>query len=254
MRVREYEQQWRFHNRAEAGKMLARYLGVYANRPEVLVLGLPRGGIPVAFEVARALHAPLDLLIVRKLGVPGERELAIGALASGGVRVLNQTLIRALQVPAEVIAQVTAEEQQELARQERLYRGSWPPPTVRGRTIILVDDGIATGSTLRAAILALREQQPARLVVAIPVAPASAGDELRPLVDELVCVLTPETFVSVGQWYADFSQTRDDEVRALLECARSEQWRNEGEAAEPSVEQGDCEGSVRRRRHFVRSA
>jgi putative phosphoribosyl transferase len=167
-------QQVRFRNRIAAGKKLAERLGGYASQPGVLVLGLPRGGVPVAFEVARALQAPLDLLIVRKLGMPGAPELAMGAISSGGVRVLNEEVVRTFRVPVQVVEQVIAEEQRELAPREPLYRGDRPPPDVRGRTIILVDDGIATGSTMRAAILVIRQQQPARLVVAVPIATVAA--------------------------------------------------------------------------------
>jgi len=209
----------RFRDRREAGQVLADRLTAYAGRPDVLVLALPRGGVPVAYEVARALGAPLDVFLVRKLGVPGQEELAMGAVATGGVRVLNEQVVGALGIPPSVIEAVAAWQQQELARRERLYRGDRPPPDVRGRTVILVDDGLATGSTMRAALAALRRQQPARLVVAVPTAAPETCDELRAEADDVVCATTPEPFDSVGLWYEDFSQTTDEEVRELLERA-----------------------------------
>jgi len=209
----------RFRDRREAGQVLADRLTAYAGRPDVLVLALPRGGVPVAYEVARALGAPLDVFLVRKLGVPGQEELAMGAVATGGVRVLNEQVVGALGIPPSVIEAVAAWQQQELVRRERLYRGDRPPPDVRGRTVILVDDGLATGSTMRAALAALRRQQPARLVVAVPTAAPETCDELRAEADDVVCATTPEPFDSVGLWYEDFSQTTDGEVRELLERA-----------------------------------
>ena len=209
----------RFRDRREAGQVLADTLTAYAGRPDVLVLALPRGGVPVAYEVARALGAPLDVFLVRKLGVPGHEELAMGAVATGGVRVLNDQVVGALGIPPSVIEAVAAWQQQELARRERLYRGDRLPPDVRGRTVILVDDGLATGSTMRAALAALRRQQPARLVVAVPTAAPETCDELRAEADDVVCATTPEPFHSVGLWYEDFSQTTDEEVRELLERA-----------------------------------
>jgi predicted phosphoribosyltransferase len=208
--------QTRFRDRTEAGRLLAQRLAAYANRPDVLVLALPRGGVPVAAEVARALRAPLDVFLVRKLGLPGQEELAMGAVATGGVRVINESLIRAIGIPNAVIEAVAAREQQELARRERLYRGDLPPPDLRGRTIILVDDGLATGATMLAAIRALKQQQPARIVVAVPTAAPETCEALKAEVDDVVCAVTPEPFYSVGLWYEDFSQTTDDEVRALL--------------------------------------
>jgi putative phosphoribosyl transferase len=208
-----------FRDRTEAGQELARQLTHYAHRPEVLVLGLPRGGIPVAYAVARALHAPLDALLVRKLGTPGQEELAMGAIASGGSRVLNESLIQELDIPEQVIEEITSREQRELARREQLYRGHRPELQVQGRTVILVDDGLATGATMRAAIAALRQQHPARIVVAVPVAPPSVCQALRAVADEVVCLLTPEFFLGVGRWYDDFSPTTDEEVRGLLERA-----------------------------------
>jgi predicted phosphoribosyltransferase len=211
----------RFRDRSEAGRQLATKLRAYAHRPDVLVLALPRGGVPVAYEVAKALDAPLDVFLVRKLGVPGQEELALGAIATGGVRVLNNDIVQALDISEEVIDTITAREQQELHRRERLYRGERAPAEVRGRTVILIDDGLATGSTMRAAAAALRQQEPARLVVAVPVAAASTCDEFRTEVDEVVCFFTPTPFYAVGIWYEDFAQTTDEEVRELLHRALS---------------------------------
>jgi putative phosphoribosyl transferase len=206
----------RFRDRREAGRLLAAQLSAYASRPDVLVLALPRGGVPVAAEVARALGAPLDVFVVRKLGVPGHEEFALGAIATGGVRVLNDDVVRALRIPDRVIDAVAAKEQEELARRERLYRGDRPPLDVRGRTVILVDDGLATGATMHAAIKALRQQQPACIVVAVPTASPETCDELKREVDEVICATTPDPFYAVGLWYEDFSQTTDEEVRELL--------------------------------------
>jgi predicted phosphoribosyltransferase len=209
----------RFRDRREAGRRLSAALGVYSGRGDVLVLALPRGGVPVGYEVARALGAPLDVMQVRKLGVPGHEELAMGAIASGGVRILSRDVVETLSIPERVIATVAAAEEQELDRRERLYRGGRPFPDVRGRIVILVDDGLATGSTMRAAAAALRAQEPGRLVVAVPVAPKETCDALRDLVDEVICVVTPELFLAVGEWYEDFSQTSDADVRELLSQA-----------------------------------
>src|SRR6266478_1931382 len=205
-----------FRDRSDAGRLLAAKLTAYANRPDVLVLGLPRGGVPVAYEVAQALGAPLDVFVVRKLGVPGYEELAMGAVATGGVRVLNDQLVRRLGIPGALIETVASQERQELARRERLYREGRPPPDVRGRTVILVDDGLATGATMHAAIEALRQLQPARIVVAVPTASPEACEEMRAKVDDVICAITPEPFEAVGRWYQDFSQTTDEEVRGLL--------------------------------------
>jgi len=201
--------------------MLAEMLREYANRDDVVVLALPRGGVPVGFEVAKALNAPLDVFVVRKLGLPGQEELAMGAIASGGIRVLNRDLIRALGIPEEVVDRITQEEQRELERRERAYREGRPPLDVRGRTVILVDDGLATGSSMRVAALALRQKQPAQIVVAVPVAARDTCAEFESVVDKIVCAVTPEPFWGVGQWYADFSQTSDEEVRDLLRRAAS---------------------------------
>ena len=210
----------RFRDRQDAGRRLAEKLTAYAGRPDVIVLALPRGGVPVAYEVARALGAPLDVYLVRKLGVPGQEELAMGAIATGGVVVLNEPVVRGLGIPRDVIDAVTAWQQGEMERRERLYRGEAQPPDVRGRTVILVDDGLATGATMRAAVAALRKQQPARIVVAVPTAPPETCEELRTEADDVVCATTPQPFQSVGLWYEDFSQTTDDEVRELLARAR----------------------------------
>jgi predicted phosphoribosyltransferase len=212
----------RFRNRTEAGRLLALKLTAYANRPEVVVLALPRGGVPVAYEVARALNAPLDVFIVRKLGVPGYEELAMGAVASGGVRVINEPLVAALRIPDYVIEAVAAWEQQELARRERVYRDDRPPLDVQGKTVILIDDGLATGATMQAAVKALRQQQPGRMVVAVPTASPETCDAIRAEVDEIICAITPEPFYAVGFWYEDFSQTTDEEVRELLARSAAE--------------------------------
>ena len=213
----------RFKNRSEAGRFLAEQLSAYANRPDTLVLALPRGGVPVAYEVAKALGAPLDVFQVRKLGLPGHEELAMGAIATGGVRVRNPEVVEYLRIPDEVIDEVTARERQELERRERLYREDRPALSPRGRVVILVDDGLATGSTMLAAVLALRQQQPASIVVAVPVAAKQTCEELRTVADEVVCAVTPDPFYAVGLWYEDFSQTTDEEVRELL--ARAENKR-----------------------------
>jgi putative phosphoribosyl transferase len=209
----------RFRDRIDAGRRLAAHLSAYANRPDVLVLALPRGGVPVAAEVARALAAPLDVFLVRKLGMPGHEEFAIGAIASGGVRIVNEDTLREYGVSREQVSAVIQSEEQELERRERRYRGERSFPDVTGRTVILIDDGLATGSTMRAAVIALRQERPARIVVAVPTAPAETCEELSTIVDDMVCVMTPEPFYAVGLWYEDFSQTTDEEVRELLEQA-----------------------------------
>ena len=207
----------RFQDRRDAGRLLAADLADYATRPDVRVLALPRGGVPVAFEVARELDAPLDVFVVRKLGVPWHEEYAMGAIASGGVVLLNEEVVRAAGVSDADVARVLQAEREELERRERRYRGSRPPPDVAGNTVILVDDGLATGSTMLVAVAALRQEHPARIVVAVPVAAPETCDALRKVADEVVCSTTPEPFLAVGLWYADFSQTSDEEVHELLE-------------------------------------
>ncbi len=209
-----------FRDRADAGQLLSHKLKAYTNRLDVLILALPRGGVPVAREIARSLHAPLDVFLVRKLGAPGQEELAMGAIASGGVRVLNDEVVQALRIPPHVIELVTARELRELSRRERLYRDARPAPDAAGKTVILVDDGLATGSTMRAAIAALRQAKPKRIVVAVPVAAARTCEELAEEVDELVCYHMPDPFYSVGFWYEDFSQTGDEEIREMLELEK----------------------------------
>src|SRR4051812_21595882 len=213
------EETIRFRNRAEAGQYLAEKLMAYAHRPDVVVLALPRGGVPVAFEVAEVLDAPLDVFLVRKLGVPGHEELAMGAIASGGIRVLNEDLVGELRISEREVEAVGVPERDELWRRERVYRGPRAAAGVRGKTVILVDDGLATGSTMRAAAEAIRLQQPARIVAAVPVAAPSVCARMRDVVDEVVCVVTPEPFYAVGAWYQDFRPTSDQEVRDLLERA-----------------------------------
>src|SRR5271169_5461537 len=193
-----------FQNRAEAGQQLASRLGKYANRDDVFVLGVPRGGVPIAFEVATALNLPLDIFVLRKLGVPGHEELAFGAIGSGGVRVLDREIVKAVALSDTVIEMVTQAERSELARREQIYRGGRPPLDVRGKTVILVDDGIATGSSLRAGVRALREMRPAAIVIAAPVAPQATVNRLKHDVDDVVCVAIPERFYGVGQFYDDF--------------------------------------------------
>ena len=212
-----------FADRRHAGKKLAEKLTKYANRSDVLVLALPRGGVPVAYEIALKLNAPLDVFVVRKLGVPDDEELAMGAIASGGVRVLNQEVIDQLQLPKSVIDEVATREQKELQRRESLYRGDQPRPNVQARTVILTDDGLATGTTMRAAATALRHLRPLRIVVAVPVGAAETCEEFRSEVDEVVCAATPKPFMAVGAWYSEFSQTSDDEVREFLKRAMSYQ-------------------------------
>jgi len=205
-----------FPNRAEAGRLLAEKLEKYAGRNDVIVLGLPRGGVPVAYEVAKSLRAPLDVFIVRKLGVPGFEELAAGAIASGGVRVLNEDVLRAFPNADEIVESVTAKETAELERREKSYRDDRPAPELRNRVVILVDDGLATGATMRAAVKALRQRGVAKIVVAVPVGPPDTCREFEDEADETICASAPEFFQAVGQYYEDFSQTSDEEVRELL--------------------------------------
>jgi len=214
-----------FQDRRHAGRVLAAALSRYRGRDDLVVLALPRGGAPVAYEVAKQLSAPLDVFVVRKLGVPGYEELAMGAIASGGVLVLNQDVVNQLGLSQGVIDAVASKEREELARRERLYRGDRPPVEVRGRTVILVDDGLATGSTMRAAVAGLKARGPSGIVIGVPIAVPSTCEELASEVDDIVCAVTPEPFYAVGLWYSDFSQTTDEEVRELLEAA----WREEAE-------------------------
>ena len=210
----------RFHDRAEAGRLLADRLRHYAGRDDVIVLALPRGGVPVGYEVAKALGAPLDVFVVRKLGVPGYEELAMGAIASGGLIVLNREALQALPITEADIQRAAAAELRELERREEAYRGGYDPPDVEGKTVILVDDGLATGSTMRAAVAALRQEGPASVVVAVPISSPEACDAFHDVADDIVCARTPEPFVAVGLWYDDFTQTEDDEVHDLLARAR----------------------------------
>ncbi|MEH2283230.1 MAG: phosphoribosyltransferase [Nostoc sp.] len=205
-----------FKDRRFAGQVLAKELAAYANDPDVLVLGLPRGGVPVAFEVAKALNAPLDVLVVRKLGVPDQEELAMGAIASGGVRIVNKNIISLVKISDEVISRVAVQEERELERREQLYRPNRPLRDLQGRTVILVDDGLATGATMWAAVVTVQKQQPAQIVIAVPVAAPETCQELETEVDEIVCISTPSPFHSVGLWYESFPQTTDEEVRNLL--------------------------------------
>ena len=211
---------FRFRDRVQAGQYLAERLPQYANAPDAVVLGLPRGGVVVASEVARKLGLPLDIFLVRKLGVPGYEELAMGAIASGGVRVMNEDVLRQISVSESAIEAVTRREERELVRREEAYRGNRPRLDVKDLTVILVDDGLATGATMRAAVTALRRQGPKRIVVAVPTAAPDTCDEFRAEVDEILCAMTPTPFYAVGAWYEDFSQTTDEEVQQLLKEAR----------------------------------
>jgi len=210
-----------FLDRREAGRLLARKLTAYRGRPDVIILALPRGGVPVAWEVARALHTPLEVFVVRKLGMPAHEEFAIGAVASGGLVVRRPLMIEAYGIPENVVERIEERERAELARRERLYRPAGERLDVRGKTAILVDDGLATGSSMHAAVLALRKARPARIVVAVPVASPQASEAMRLAADEVVCLATPEPFRAVGEWYGDFRQTSDAEVLELLALARS---------------------------------
>jgi putative phosphoribosyl transferase len=205
-----------YKDRTEAAGQLVELLQPYASDRNVLILALPRGGVPVAYEIARRLHVELDVMLVRKLGVPGHPELAMGAIAPGGTRVLNEELIRGLAISEEAIERVAAAELQELRRRERTYRGERPAPRIQGRRVILVDDGLATGATMRAAVAVVRHQQPSEVVVAVPVAPADTVAALRQAADAVICPATPEPFLGVGRWYEDFAQVADEDVRALL--------------------------------------
>ncbi len=208
-----------FRDRIEAGRMLAKQLKRYAGRKDVIVLALPRGGVPVAFEVAKALNAPMDVFVVRKLGLPGDEELAMGAVASGGVRVLNEQVVKWHHVPQTAIDSVAKREQRELERRERVYRGERPMPELSNRTIILVDDGLATGTTMKAAVTALRSYKPARIVIAVPTAPQETCKEFEEQVEVIVCATTPQPFWAIAAWYEDFRQMTDEEVRSILDEA-----------------------------------
>jgi putative phosphoribosyl transferase len=230
----------RFRDRAEAGRLLGERLEALAGRGDVVVLALPRGGVPVAREVARALGAPLDVFLVRKLGLPGQPELAMGAIASGGTRVLNEELVRELRLDDALIERVAAREEAELLRREQAYRGERPPPDLRGRTVVLVDDGLATGATMRAAVSAVRSREPQRVVVAVPTAPPHALHELRSEVDELVWLIAPDPFYAVGLWYEDFREISDDEVQRLLQLPSEEQVDADGAQGNLVVPEGAC--------------
>lgn len=212
----------RFRDRAEAGRILAERLVEYAGRDDVVVLALPRGGVPVGFEVARELGLPLDVFLVRKLGVPGREELAFGAIASGGATVLNEEVMASLGIGGETVDAVARREQKELERREEAYRGTRAPPDVAGKVVLLVDDGLATGASMRAAVKALRQLGPERIVVAVPTAARQTCEGFRPEVDDIVCAMTPEPFLAVGMWYEDFSETTDEDVRAILSRAHRE--------------------------------
>ncbi|WP_131795321.1 phosphoribosyltransferase [Fluoribacter gormanii] len=205
-----------YDDRYQAGRVLTDLLKDYEKRTDVIVLALPRGGVPVAYEIASKLSLPLDIFIVRKLGVPGHEELAMGAIASGGITVFNEEIVNSLHISKEAINKIHKSEQEELSRRELAYRGKKPFPMLPGKTVILVDDGIATGYTMRAAIAALKQQNPAKIIVTVPVAARSTCDEIAPLVDEIICPMRPVNFYAVGMWYNDFSQTTDDEVMQLL--------------------------------------
>jgi putative phosphoribosyl transferase len=211
-----------FSDRTDAGQALAQALGRFAGRSDVVVLGLPRGGVVVAFEVAHALHAPLDVFLVRKLGVPHHEELAMGAIASGGVRVLNEEIVRESGVTQAEIEEAASREAKELLRRQEAYSGPQSPPQFAGKTVLLIDDGLATGATMRAAVTALRQMQPSSIVVAAPVAASDTCEQFEGIADEVVCLATPEPFLGVGRWYENFSQTSDEEVRALLQRSKHE--------------------------------
>jgi putative phosphoribosyl transferase len=227
-----------FENRYTAGKRLAEALLDYRNEPGLLVLGLPRGGVPVAYEIAHSLNAELDVLVVRKLGVPYQPELAMGAIASAGARFFNEDVIRASGLKQEQIESVIEEQQAELVRREKAYRGDKPPLAIEGRTAIVVDDGIATGASIQVAVMALRSLNPAKIAVAVPVAPIEGARRLTAVADEFICLLTPTPFYAVGQWYRDFRQTTDDEVRELLEKAQTEWSSGMHPLNKPAIQSG----------------
>jgi putative phosphoribosyl transferase len=213
-----------FEDRAYAGRLLGQALAKYANRPDVIVLALPRGGVPVGFEAAQAINASLDIMLVRKLGTPGHEELAMGAIASGGITVFNAELVSRLHIGPELMEAAIKREQQELERREQAYRGNHSPPVVENRHVILVDDGLATGASMRAAVAALRQRNPASIIVAIPVAPPDTVEVLKEEADEVICLAMPEPFLAVGRWYRDFSQTSDEDVKSLLESVWSTEF------------------------------
>ena len=212
-----------FKDRRDAGRKLAQKLSAYANRSDVIALALPRGGVPVAYEVALALNAPLDIFTVRKLGLPGHEELAMGAIASGGARVINQDVVRTFSIPQGVVEAVAKQELKELERRERAFRGDREMREIHDRTAILIDDGLATGASMQAALMGLRARDPARIVVAVPTAPLETCEAFQQLVDEMICATTPEPFYGVGQWYEDFSQVTDEQVQTLLEQASQQE-------------------------------
>lgn len=230
-----------FRNRLDAGELLANRLAAYAGRPEVIVLALPRGGVPVGYAVAKAMRAPLDVMVVRKLGVPGHAEFAMGAIASGGEYVLNRELVQSLGVPGQLVEATARQELAELERRERLYRAGRPPLQLRGCTVILVDDGLATGASMRVAVKAVRKTQPARVIVAVPVGSPDTCSEMGKEADEVICDFTPEPFNAVGLWYEDFSQTSDEEVQRLLEEARH--WQAGRTSCSAEAAAGDNEGT-----------
>jgi putative phosphoribosyl transferase len=223
-----------FLDRTDAGRRLAKQLGSYADQSDVIVLGIPRGGVPVAYEVATELKAPLDVFVVRKLGVPWQEELAFGAIASGGVRFLDRPIVESVGVSDKEIEQITERERKELDRRERLYRSGEAPLELKGKTVILVDDGIATGASTQAAITALRQLKPRRIVLAAPVAPASTCKRLRPEVDDLVCLHAPQSFYAIGEFYEDFSQVPDEEVTRLLQLNAEQRGREVPRAGQTS--------------------
>jgi predicted phosphoribosyltransferase len=231
-----------FANRMDAGRKLATKLLDYVNCPNVLVLALPRGGVPIAYEVAQALHAPLDIFLVRKLGVPWNEELAIGAIATGGVRVLNPEAMSCSDLSESIIDAVAKRERKELERREHVYRGDRPALDVEGHTVILVDDGLATGATMRAAAIALRRMRPLKIVIAVPVAPPETCEAFRSEVEEVICAITPEPFIAVGAWYSDFSQTSDEEVQQLLEQA----WQNQRGNSPTAEPIGEYDGQTQK--------
>jgi predicted phosphoribosyltransferase len=228
-----------FRNRLDAGELLANRLAAYAGRPDVIVLALPRGGVPVGYAVAKAMRAPLDVMVVRKLGVPGHAEFAMGAIASGGEYVLNRELVQSLGVPGQLVEATARQELAELERREQLYRAGRPPLQLRGCTVILVDDGLATGASMRVAVKAVRKTQPARVIVAVPVGSPDTCSEMGKEADEVICDFTPEPFNAVGLWYEDFSQTSDEEVQRLLEEARH--WQAGRTSCSPEAAAGSNE-------------